>query len=387
MRKGYLFALLAAFACAIVLAVPFFKAQILLVLMLGSIIAVAMAWAAQNIFMKYVYIVLFSLFFPIALMEGYYFVALSKNDNHFEHTVNNTDNETVKPLSAYLKDNEPFEVRARRLINGSEVLYDVVYSINDAGLRVTPTHADAKIAIAFLGCSFTFGDGLNDAQTFPWQVGEKLGAQYQVFNFGKSGFGANSVFANLQENMQLLQKYEHVIFFYTIIEDHQRRVVLGPRYVLENGVAVRKGDNEPQKLFGSNESLEKWVKRSYLFKKIDVPLKAMFSPMGNEKDRVDLTYALIESMQKEILQKFPESSFTVVAWPPGAMEMLADLPKNITLIDAEPWLPEYALEHNKKDSKYVLRPAVDSHPTAYANSLVSDALVKLILEKSKNFTQ
>lgn len=44
----------------------------------------------------------------------------------------------------------------------NEIVYDVVYSIFENGLRYTKCNFNAQQTYIFLGCSFTFGAGLND---------------------------------------------------------------------------------------------------------------------------------------------------------------------------------------------------------------------------------
>ena len=72
----------------------------------------------------------------------------------------------------------------RRYYRG-KLTYQVVYTIGKNGLRVTPPHrqGDLRGCIIFFGDSFTFGNGLNDDETYPYRIGHVLGDGYATYNF------------------------------------------------------------------------------------------------------------------------------------------------------------------------------------------------------------
>jgi len=53
---------------------------------------------------------------------------------------------------------------------GEEPIYDVVYTIDAHGRRVTPASqgGDDALCVLFFGCSFSFGTGIGDEDTLPW---------------------------------------------------------------------------------------------------------------------------------------------------------------------------------------------------------------------------
>ena len=92
----------------------------------------------------------------------------------------------------------PGRHKARKETAAGEVVYDVVYTIGDDSFRVTPgANSSRPLRVNFLGCSVTFGDGLNDDQTLPAYVNQKL-SNVQVKNFGIHGFGMHQVLAILE---------------------------------------------------------------------------------------------------------------------------------------------------------------------------------------------
>ena len=69
------------------------------------------------------------------------------------------------------------------------------------GLRVTRPDAgtpSGKPGIWVFGCSFTYGMGLNDTETFPWLLQERF-SDYEVVNFAQCGYGTVQALIQLSE--------------------------------------------------------------------------------------------------------------------------------------------------------------------------------------------
>ena len=66
---------------------------------------------------------------------------------------------------------------------------DVRYTIQ-AGHRAAAAHPVAGPALIAAGCSFTFGLGLDDDNTWPWLLQERL-PDYHVINAGVNGYGTD----------------------------------------------------------------------------------------------------------------------------------------------------------------------------------------------------
>src|SRR5271165_2787905 len=67
--------------------------------------------------------------------------------------------------------------------------YDVAYSLS-GGQRITSAHPPNAPAIIATGCSFTFGHGINDADTWPWLLQEQM-PNYRVMNLGVMAYGTD----------------------------------------------------------------------------------------------------------------------------------------------------------------------------------------------------
>jgi hypothetical protein len=92
----------------------------------------------------------------------------------------------------------------RKLTANGDLIYAASYTIGDDGFRVTPGSEGHKgpkggQRANFLGCSVTFGEGLNDGDTFPARVGNKL-PQTQIKNYGIHGYGMHQALAILESD-------------------------------------------------------------------------------------------------------------------------------------------------------------------------------------------
>ena len=87
---------------------------------------------------------------------------------------------------------------SKLLSDGGDVIYDVVYSIGENGFRITASNSrSARIHINFFGCSFVFGEGLNDNETLPHFL-HAIDHSISVKNFGVHGYGVHQALRILE---------------------------------------------------------------------------------------------------------------------------------------------------------------------------------------------
>ncbi len=143
------------------------------------------------------------------------------------------------------------KVEVRKKHKG-KVLYDVSYTTDRYSRRVTVPRNEADKALIFMGCSYTFGSGVNDDQTLPSQVAALM-PECQVVNYGQDGIGAQ----HICEIMRAKEIQGHGIakkaaVIYTFLHVHIRRAIGVPAitrafgknfpwYERENGTLVRRG--------------------------------------------------------------------------------------------------------------------------------------------------
>lgn len=148
-------------------------------------------------------------------------------------------------------------------------VYDVIYSIDRDHLRETRSCPTGP-TIGFFGCSFTFGEGLNDADTLPQQVSDLFGRDLRVLNFGLPGYGPQQFLREMQ--LGLFDKEigpKPRLFIYLTAPWHAQRtsckaswVSNGPRYALVDGKPVYQG----RCMTGLALGLHRWADHSAAYR-------------------------------------------------------------------------------------------------------------------------
>ena len=116
--------------------------------------------------------------------------------------------------------------RAWKRVAG-EPVYDVQYSIDALGRRVTPgADADPRSTfLLFFGCSVTFGEGVQDAETLPHFVAERA-PQVRAYNYGFHGYGPQQLLARLETQDLRTQVAEpEGSLVYLFIDAHVNRAI------------------------------------------------------------------------------------------------------------------------------------------------------------------
>ncbi len=83
----------------------------------------------------------------------------------------------------------PSTVKSRDVGGDLSGLDDAIYSISQ-GKRLTSLDPHSGPMIVTTGCSFTYGGGENDEDSWPWLLQERLG-DYDVVNVAASGYGTD----------------------------------------------------------------------------------------------------------------------------------------------------------------------------------------------------
>ncbi len=379
----YKIALAAGLALALCLLFLPFTLDVAVIGILCSIVLLALAVAVKKDWIKYIFIAFFSLTLPLSLFEAYaFFLTWNYKGLHDEHIREGGNYIIHHPLVGYT-GKASSSVQAKRILDG-KVLYNARYTMNPQGLRVTPEHPHARHAVLLFGCSFTFGDGLNDTETIPWQLGQELGANYRVFNFALSGYGPHHMLAIIQNTLPDLSEFDSVSAYYIAIRTHENRAAGlkfedtdGPRYVLEHEKAVRAGTFKDRKPFFWEGKYEHLWEKSYIFTFYKAQLARHLGAFNTEEKRFELTRAIITQGAEELHRAYPESTFTTLAYPPEIMQKLPPLPQSIPLIDMEAWFPDFATHPE------AYRIPIDNHPNALAARLAAKHIADLIRAQQK----
>lgn len=275
------------------------------------------------------------------------------------------------------------------------IIYDVSYSTDKDGLRVTPKHEIAKQSVLFFGCSITFGDGLDDEVTLPYLVGQQL-PEVNTYNFGYSGYGPHQMLSALEkDHIPSVVNEDPAVAIYSAIPGHilrsaglQSWIVTDhdPKYVLDQDNLVSFAgyyDDEQNTSSIWARRFRAYLSNSYIFKKIHKPFAYNIKRIQTEQD-LALYTAIVTKSAKVFKQKYPNGEFHVLLWklldPINTADvydkMLAEFKaQNIKVHEVHNILPGFYQNHPKYQIVH------DSHPTPWANKLLADYVVNEIISK------
>ena len=111
--------------------------------------------------------------------------------------------------------------------------HTVSISTDSLGRRVTPVYDSLprpRYAL-FLGCSYTYGDGVSDTQTLPYYF-QTLSPGYRAYNYGYMAYSPLHMLARFQQGTlerEIPQKEGFAV--YTLINDQLDRVIPATRWI------------------------------------------------------------------------------------------------------------------------------------------------------------
>ena len=280
------------------------------------------------------------------------------------------------------------KARSVRLQKGV-VRYDATYTSNQYGLRDTPAADPTKPTVAFFGCSFAFGRGLNDHETLPNQFVLQSGRRFSALNFAMAGHAPNNALMMFEEEKERTSTAGTTVAagVYVTMWDHPRRIVGGrfwtkgyPRYVLRAGVPVREGvitrafEYRPG-IWGTREEVLYILRKFALLDVlIDATIKqdsflANLLLEARARRNIDL-YAAVLKRASDIFEARYHAPFVVVGW-------LRDKPEDRAIYQAlmRAGLRVIDLSDLISGKEDALTIPNDGHPNAVANRLVAERLL------------
>lgn len=279
-----------------------------------------------------------------------------------------------------------------KLLGGvtKRIKYRVRYQTDAFGRRSYPVSrkVPASQNLLFLGCSFTFGEGVAQDEIFPSRLAIKR-PDVEVINTGVPGFSPATVLQQITKNPKFLSGIDTsqpTTAVFVFIDDHVKRVVgtseflAGhPNLIIQEPYYYKGSDNKLhyEESFSSNFWNFRWLLRSYghtnlaQVTKLDLPLI--------DDQQMELIADILVEVKSELRKKIPTlKDFLVVSFPGNNfyVSRLKDRlqAKKITFVD-----------HSEVDVGLLLKGhhnlLVDSHPSSLAHELFAD----LLLEDLKDF--
>jgi hypothetical protein len=265
-------------------------------------------------------------------------------------------------------------MQSKKEVDG-KTIYDVVYTADSAGRRVTASSGpeSSEEVVLFFGDSNTFGEGVNDDETMPYDVG-LLVPGAAIYNYGFRGYGPQQMLAMLEDGrLDSLMKGRSVTAVYLFIDAHVQRAIGSmvvvtawgadmPRYVLDS-------DDRPvlEGSFRSSRPITNWLyalaSKSYLLSRFHIDL-----PPPAER-HFHLTARIIEASAARIAAKAARTRFVVALHP--TVKTGGNLKREFA--DPNVRVLDYAGLWASDDTHYLIEG--DWHPTPLAHRTLAGKLV------------
>ncbi|HTV31607.1 MAG TPA: SGNH/GDSL hydrolase family protein, partial [Methylocella sp.] len=263
-------------------------------------------------------------------------------------------------------------------------IYSVDYTIDSNLLRQTQS-CDTGPTIVFLGCSFTFGEGLNDADTLPQAFADSLDRKKRVLNLGFSGYGPQQWLSELQSGLfdSVIGSQRSLFVFWTG-PGHAERTACkpywmrhAPRYALENDQLVLKGECHEGLSLWLEEWLNHWVayrwliepyRRTVTHDDVELYIRIMQAAIKVAKEKYDVPTIILYDHELYV----PKDKLRAIGFSDGAIiERLKD--SGAIVIDV-------SFDKEKAAGALISIPD-DGHPTPLANRMRA-AILKNYLEQN-----
>jgi hypothetical protein len=188
--------------------------------------------------------------------------------------------------------------------------FDVRYTIDEDGCRKIPAPENSVGTIDILGCSYTFGHGVEDDECYPAVLASRYWTRYRVKNHAVVGWGTTQAYSTLLEVLKRPERPALVVYGWIpahVLRNYRRKShlamveksgVLTPIFELENGKPVFHG------LAGSNDGWDESAKlrdaeneigvqlileMHKLCRERKIPFIVISLPTENAKDKVNAT--------------------------------------------------------------------------------------------------
>lgn len=280
--------------------------------------------------------------------------------------------------------------RSRKSHDG-EVIYDITYTYDAAGLRQTPGPQPASRCrcALFFGCSFTLGEGVADAEAMPFQVAAQAAGRVEAYNLGFHGYGPHQMLSALEhERVERVLgcKPTHVI--HQAVPAHVARVAgkvpwapHAPRYRLD--VAWNAGTAFYAGHFDDESRVAPWwldvaksqVQKSALYRALGAALRRRISA-----DDVELWLGVVARSRDEVRRRWPDAEFHVLLWDlHGGDELFDEMLAGLEARQIPTHLVRSILPGYEEDPRpYEIHP-LDRHPNAAAHRIIARYVVDEIL--------
>lgn len=271
---------------------------------------------------------------------------------------------------------------ARKVVGDSKS-FAVTYTTDAYGNRSgwSPVQTDDDQCIVLLGCSFTFGLGLNDDETMAYSLGALTNKH--VVNLGVSGYGPHQILAALE--FDVFPDYAECtpsVFIYQAIPDHIRRVAglaeydrHGPRYRFTDRGNLEFTGQFSDFADGRDSKADNiWT---YLFGKSFAYQEYALNREWIGDSEIDLYLTVVRQLKKRLQQRFPGSKFVIIYWDDSNKSYAKKLKQELPLV-ADTYIGVTEILPHIRETREIYYLPNDPHPNALANKTIAEYIATVI---------
>lgn len=348
-----------------------------------------------------VLVVLFTVFVTFVVIETVYRFFLKKNP----FTIKSNKNfgaYSSHPLTGFMIA-EAGEMQVAKVSLSGDTIFSTSYNlIPDSGSNsIAMNHRSAfrstsndSAELVFLGCSITYGEGIRDHETFAYKAGEI--SNTSSLNFGFSGFGTHQAYNIYLNKFAKLTDKKNRSFIYSFIPDHILRAkciypwnINDPYFDVKGDSLALKGKASDVSGFAKTNKYTKYLSLMNSFTFInDITTSIVSAKAAKELSDVDYkrVFLMLSNMQQSISAN--NNKLIVIYWDKYKwkeaddskvldkaaiekdMETLKQ--KGVTIIKASEVF-------DINNTNFFIKG--DGHPTANANELIAERIVKEVSGK------
>lgn len=288
------------------------------------------------------------------------------------------DDKRVMPV----RPEHPSGAYAHREDYRGKPLFDARYVFDKNNRRTMPAVSEKPGAeILLFGCSYTFGHGLENEETWAWLLSKDLGPDWKITNYAFNGYGAHQMLDLLEDKLVEMPTapFRQAIFLAIRHQLHRSSGLFdmrSSRYVLKDGIAARDGLTTDSPWFLLN-SLPRALNGSQAVREIS---RRLVNVLRDKKhDEFLRIYVSLIGQAAKILENQCHTPLLVLVWP-DLDELVPELEKiGVKAISMRKMLPQW----NEPDgSNYHIVKNCEYHPNQQATREIA-AGVAAILRKER----
>jgi hypothetical protein len=266
---------------------------------------------------------------------------------------------------------------------GERTIYDVRYSIDSSGWRVTSHHrtGEGRECVLFFVDSFTFGEGVNDDEALPSLVSRQVDERFRVFSLSAPGYGAEHMLATIESGKVEALRCRPAHAIYQAQVHHVFRAAgmgnswRAPRYELdEHGAPRSKGPGRALPVVGL---LERQLGKSHLY-------RALAPARWPSSSDVKRYLAIVRRSKTLLEERYPGMRFSILVWGTTSLSranpaLYDEFYRGILKIVPDAPLAEDILPGYRSHPLQFQLDAADPHPSAAANRALARYIVDSLL--------